>query len=101
MALKNKMDLSLEIAVPEVFAVMSTVWITAHIVSNGESNWIEGAQLLSVYSVAKSLPKGFNPSGRLMTSDQAFRSRFSLFSCRSCGASREPVSHARSHWHIG
>lgn len=61
MALKNKMDPSLEIAIPEVFAVMSTVWITAHIVSNGESNWIEGAQLLSVYSVAKSLPKGFNP----------------------------------------
>ncbi|OQA05065.1 MAG: hypothetical protein BWY66_02757 [bacterium ADurb.Bin374] len=37
MALKNKMDLSLEIAVPEVFAVMSTVWITAHIVIDGES----------------------------------------------------------------
>ncbi|HOT28925.1 MAG TPA: calcium/proton exchanger [Candidatus Ozemobacteraceae bacterium] len=82
MALKNKMDLSLEIAIgssmqvamfiapllvlcswylghpmsleftiPEVFAVMSTVWITAHIVSDGECNWVEGAQLLSVYFI--------------------------------------------------
>lgn len=82
MALKNKMDLSLEIAIgsslqvamfiapmlvlsswflghpmsleftiPEVFAVMSTVWITAHIVNDGECNWIEGAQLLSVYLI--------------------------------------------------
>lgn len=82
MAHKNKMDLSLEIAIgssmqvamfiapilvlsswflghpmsleftiPEVFAVMSTVWITAHIVSDGECNWIEGAQLLSVYLI--------------------------------------------------
>lgn len=82
MALKNKMDLSLEIAIgssmqvamfiapilvlsshmlghpmsleftiPEVVAVISTVWITAHIVADGECNWIEGAQLLSLYLI--------------------------------------------------
>ncbi len=82
MALKDKMDLSLEIAIgssmqvamfiapllvlcsrwlghpmtleftgPEVVAVMCTVWITAHIVSDGECNWIEGAQLLSLYLI--------------------------------------------------
>lgn len=82
MALKNKMDLSLEIAIgsslqvamfiapvlvlsshalghpmtleftiPEVVAVMSTVWITAHVVGDGKCNWVEGAQLLSLYLI--------------------------------------------------
>jgi len=82
MAMKNKMDLALEIAIgsslqvalflspvlvfasyffanpmtlefsiPEVVAVMAAVWITAHVVSDGESNWVEGTQMLCLYFI--------------------------------------------------
>jgi Ca2+:H+ antiporter len=82
MALRNKMDLSLGIAIgsslqialfvapvllfasylfgrpmnleftlPEVFAVIASVLIVEQISSDGESNWIEGVQLLSVYAI--------------------------------------------------
>ena len=82
MAMKNKMDLSLEIAigsslqvalfiapvlvlasyafgkpmtleftVPEVVAVMSSVWIIAHVVTDGDCNWLEGAQLVTLYLI--------------------------------------------------
>ncbi len=82
MALRNKMDLSLGIAlgsslqitlfvapvlvfasylfgspmnleftIPEVFAVMTAILIVQQICADGESNWIEGVQLLSVYAV--------------------------------------------------
>jgi len=83
MALKNKMDLSLGIAigsslqialfvapvlifashfigpqrmdlefsVPEIVAVLMAILITGQICGDGESNWLEGVQLLSVYIV--------------------------------------------------
>jgi Ca2+:H+ antiporter len=82
MALKNKMDLSLGIAVgsslqialfvapilvfasylfgqpmdleftiPEVVAVIVSVHILAEICGDGQTNWLEGAQLLSVYLI--------------------------------------------------
>jgi Ca2+:H+ antiporter len=82
MALKNKMDLSVGIAIgsslqialfvaplllfvsylfakpmdlefsgPEVFAVVASVYILFQISGDGETNWIEGVQLLSVYVV--------------------------------------------------
>jgi Ca2+:H+ antiporter len=82
MALRNKMDVSIGIAVgsslqvalfvapvlvfasyffgrpmnfeftiPEVVAVVASVIIVEQISSDGESNWIEGLQLLSVYAV--------------------------------------------------
>jgi len=82
MALKNKMDLSLGIAVgsslqmalfvapllvfvsyafgqrmdleftiPEIVAVIVAVHIAAVITSDGETNWLEGLQLLSVYFI--------------------------------------------------
>ncbi|MCA1818130.1 MAG: calcium/proton exchanger [Acidobacteria bacterium] len=82
MALRNKMDLSLGIAlgsslqialfvapvllfasflfgrpmdleftVPEVVAVVAAVFIAEQIASDGESNWLEGVQLLSVYAI--------------------------------------------------
>jgi len=81
-AMKNRMDLSMEIAVgsslqvalflapvlvfasyffpkrmdleftiPEVVAVMSTVWITTQVVQDGESNWFEGVKLLALYLI--------------------------------------------------
>jgi len=82
MALKNKMDLSvgiaigsslqialfvaplliflsyclgrpmdLEFSLPEVFAVVASVYIIFQISGDGETNWIEGVQLLSVYLI--------------------------------------------------
>jgi len=82
MAMRNKMDLSLGIAlgsslqialfvapilifasylfgrpmnfeftIPEVVAVVASIFIVGQISSDGESNWIEGLQLLSVYAV--------------------------------------------------
>jgi Ca2+:H+ antiporter len=82
MAMKNKMDLSLGIAVgsslqialfvapllifasyafgqpmsleftlPEVVAVVAAVGIAGQISGDGESNWLEGVQLLSVYVI--------------------------------------------------
>ncbi|MEJ7618154.1 MAG: calcium/proton exchanger [Pyrinomonadaceae bacterium] len=82
MALRNKMDLSIGIAVgsslqialfvapvlifasylfgrpmnfeftvPEVIAVVASIIIVEQISSDGESNWVEGAQLLSVYAI--------------------------------------------------
>jgi Ca2+:H+ antiporter len=82
MAMKNKMDLSvgiaigsslqialfvapvliflsyllgrpmdLEFTVPEVLAVVASVYILFQISEDGETNWIEGIQLLSVYVI--------------------------------------------------
>src|SRR6476469_1255214 len=82
MAVKNKMDLSVGIAVgsslqvalfvapvlvflsyflgrpmdleftmPEIFAVVASVYILFQISGDGETNWIEGVQLLSVYLI--------------------------------------------------
>ena len=82
MAMKNKMDLSvgiaigsslqialfvapvliflsylfgrpmdLEFSVPEVLAVVASVYILFQICEDGETNWIEGVQLLSVYVI--------------------------------------------------
>jgi Ca2+:H+ antiporter len=82
MAMRNKMDLSLSIAlgsslqialfvapvlvfasylfgkpmnleftIPEVVAVIASVLIAQQISSDGESNWIEGVQLLAVYVI--------------------------------------------------
>lgn len=43
--------MNLEFTVPEVVAVVTSIIIVEQISSDGESNWIEGAQLLSVYAV--------------------------------------------------
>jgi len=82
MALKNKMDLSVGIAIgsslqialfvapilvflsylfgqpmnleftrPEVFAIVGSVYILFQISGDGETNWIEGVQLLSLYVI--------------------------------------------------
>lgn len=43
--------LDLEFTIPEVVAVVASVIIVEQVSSDGESNWIEGLQLLSVYAV--------------------------------------------------
>lgn len=43
--------MNLEFTVPEVVAVLAAVFIVEQISSDGESNWIEGVQLLSVYAI--------------------------------------------------
>ena len=96
-ALKNKMDLSLSIALgsslqvalfvtpvlvfasyafgrpmdlefslPEIVAIAISIWIAQQISGDGESNWLEGVQLLSVYVVMAILffylPEAGHPS---------------------------------------
>jgi Ca2+:H+ antiporter len=48
-ALGRPMDL--EFTLPEVFAVVASVYILFQISGDGETNWIEGIQLLSVYVI--------------------------------------------------
>lgn len=43
--------MNLEFTLPEVFAVFIAILIVQQISQDGESNWIEGVQLLSVYAV--------------------------------------------------
>jgi Ca2+:H+ antiporter len=43
--------MDLEFTVPEVVAVVAAIIIVEQIGGDGESNWIEGLQLLSVYAV--------------------------------------------------
>lgn len=43
--------MDLEFTIPEVVAVVASIIIVEQISSDGESNWIEGLQLLSVYAV--------------------------------------------------
>ncbi len=43
--------MSLEFSLPEIAAVALAVWIVAEISGDGECNWLEGVQLLSVYVI--------------------------------------------------
>ncbi len=43
--------MNLEFTVPEVVAVFAAILIVEQICSDGESNWVEGVQLLSVYAI--------------------------------------------------
>ena len=43
--------MNLEFTLPEIAAVLLSVWILAEISGDGECNWLEGVQLLSVYLI--------------------------------------------------
>lgn len=43
--------MNLEFTIPEVVAVVAAILIVQQICSDGESNWVEGVQLLSVYAI--------------------------------------------------
>jgi Ca2+:H+ antiporter len=43
--------MDLEFTIPEVVAVVAAILIVEQISSDGESNWLEGVQLLSVYAI--------------------------------------------------
>jgi Ca2+:H+ antiporter len=43
--------MDLEFTLPEVVAVIVAVQIVAQISNDGETNWLEGVQLLSVYLI--------------------------------------------------
>jgi Ca2+:H+ antiporter len=43
--------MNLEFTIPEVVAVFAAILIVEQISSDGESHWIEGVQLLSVYAI--------------------------------------------------
>jgi Ca2+:H+ antiporter len=48
-AFNTPMDL--EFTVPEIVSVVAAVFVFAQITGDGESNWLEGAQLLSLYLI--------------------------------------------------
>ncbi|MDQ3804402.1 MAG: calcium/proton exchanger [Acidobacteriota bacterium] len=64
--------MNLEFTVPEVMAVVASIIIVEQISSDGESNWIEGLQLLSVYAILAILfyflPDVHVPGGAAATS---------------------------------
>ena len=43
--------MNLEFTLPEIAAVLLSVWIVSEISGDGECNWAEGVQLLSVYLI--------------------------------------------------
>lgn len=43
--------MNLEFTVPELFAVIASVYIAGRISADGESNWLEGVQLIAVYLI--------------------------------------------------
>jgi Ca2+:H+ antiporter len=43
--------MNLEFTIPEVVAVVASIIIVEQISADGESNWVEGVQLLSVYAI--------------------------------------------------
>ncbi|HEX6731498.1 MAG TPA: hypothetical protein VF074_15845, partial [Pyrinomonadaceae bacterium] len=43
--------MNLEFTIPEVIAVVASIIIVEQISADGESNWVEGIQLLSVYAI--------------------------------------------------
>lgn len=43
--------MTLEFTIPEVVAVIASVYLVAHISADGESNWLEGVQLIGLYLV--------------------------------------------------
>src|SRR5437588_11306183 len=43
--------MNLEFSLTEIFAVVASVFIIFQISGDGETNWIEGVQLLSVYLI--------------------------------------------------
>lgn len=43
--------MSLEFSIPEAASIAGAVWIAQQIAGDGESNWLEGVQLLAVYLI--------------------------------------------------
>ena len=43
--------MTLEFSVPQIAAIVLSIWIVGQISGDGESNWLEGVQLLSVYAI--------------------------------------------------
>jgi Ca2+:H+ antiporter len=43
--------MTLEFSLPEIASIVLSIWIVGQISGDGESNWLEGLQLLSVYVI--------------------------------------------------
>ena len=43
--------MTLEFSVPEIASIVLSIWIVGQISGDGESNWLEGVQLISVYVI--------------------------------------------------
>jgi Ca2+:H+ antiporter len=44
-------QLNLEFTIPEIVAVLGAAFVTGQISGDGESNWLEGVQLLALYAI--------------------------------------------------
>ena len=58
--------MDLEFSLPEIVAIAASIWIAQEISGDGESNWLEGVQLLSVYFIIAILffsPRQLAPDG--------------------------------------
>ena len=62
--------MDLEFTTPEIIAVVVSIFIVHQVSSDGESNWLEGAQLLSVYAILAILFY-FLPDVHLLPADRA------------------------------
>ena len=62
-----------EFSLPEIFAVVASVYILFQISGDGETNWIEGVQLLSVYLILGILFFYLPESGRAALDSAASR----------------------------
>ena len=47
--------MTIEFSLPEIAAIVLSIWIVGKISGDGESNWLEGVQLLSVYMITSFL----------------------------------------------
>jgi Ca2+:H+ antiporter len=43
--------MTLEFSLPEIASIVLSIWIVGQICGDGESNWLEGVQLISVYLI--------------------------------------------------
>jgi Ca2+:H+ antiporter len=43
--------MTLEFSLPEIASIVFSIWIVGQISGDGESNWLEGVQLLSVWII--------------------------------------------------
>ena len=43
--------MNLEFSLPEIASIVLAIWIVSQISSDGESNWLQGAQLIGAYVI--------------------------------------------------
>ena len=79
--------MDLEFTIPEVVAVVASIIVVEQISADGESNWVEGVQLLSVYAILAILFY-FLPDAHVATTELSPGVRcIPIVALRMCGGS--------------